>query len=101
MKAGAFCRDAWAMTEDMGLRTATMSTQWADTQDIRETWVGNCLVGTVPPQIPQTSYLAAAPGYPAVRELPCLSRQGDGGAGPTRGGPSGGTLGFPRVQVVR
>ena len=65
MKAGAFFRDAWAITEDMGLRTATISTQWAETQDIRETWVRNCLVGTVPPQIPQMSYLAAAPGYPA------------------------------------
>ena len=77
MKAGTFFRESWAVTEDMGLRATSMSTQWAHPQNIRETWVGNGLVCTLQPQIPQMSYLASAPGYPALGELPCLSRQGD------------------------
>ena len=62
-----------------------MSTQWAYTQNVRETWVGDCLVGPEPPQVPQVSYLTATLGNPALGELPRLSRQGDRCACPASG----------------
>ena len=100
MKTCAFFRDSWTVTENMCLRATTVSTQWAYTQDFREIGVGDGLVGAVPPQVPQMTHLSSASGDPALGELPRLSREGDGSAGPAGGCPAGGTRGIPRMQVV-
>ena len=74
----------------------TMSTEGAHTRNVRLTWFGNGLLGTMPPQIPEVAYLTATLGYPALREFPRLRRQGGppiGARGKRREAEGGGGVG--------